>query len=309
MEKEKSEQLKWDIICTGNEVIVSDTNIKIQELYGGFGQGQKMLTVQQIALLHVDNPNDKDEVKKKVSRINELINENINNFIYEVDIYDIKGDIYNINKLLEFKICSQNSINRANNVYILSAIGYCKLYNVMRNKDNRLKEKILELYFECGFVYNDNIICKEISFKNDYERKINIILKNALISAWNINKEILENIIDNKQHIPQHQYSVCNGKYQIDFFFKELKIIVEFDELWHKNYITEDVQRMNEIIQFLSLQDGDCGLDEQGILRDCNDEIIDSSNCDYIIVRINENDELGIEKVIGLIVGKIFSLV
>lgn len=44
MSKEKTEQLKWDIICTGNEIVISDTSIKIQELYGGFGQGQKILT-------------------------------------------------------------------------------------------------------------------------------------------------------------------------------------------------------------------------------------------------------------------------
>ncbi|WP_125154504.1 hypothetical protein [Clostridium rectalis] len=71
------EQLKWDIVCTGNEVEISDIPIKIKELYGGFGQGQKILTVPQIAKLHCDNPNDKKDITKKVARINELINNNI----------------------------------------------------------------------------------------------------------------------------------------------------------------------------------------------------------------------------------------
>ena len=38
---EQHQQLKWDITCTGKDVTISDTTIKIQELYGGFGQGQK----------------------------------------------------------------------------------------------------------------------------------------------------------------------------------------------------------------------------------------------------------------------------
>lgn len=37
---EKYEQLKWEITCTGNEISISDSHIKILELYGGFGLGQ-----------------------------------------------------------------------------------------------------------------------------------------------------------------------------------------------------------------------------------------------------------------------------
>lgn len=150
-------------------------------------------------------------------------------------------------------------------------------------------------------------LIKEIEFKNSFEKKINIILENALKSAWNIDKTELKNIIANKEHLPIHQYPVCNNKYKIDFFFDRFKIIVEFDETRHQYQKEEDTQRMDEIIQYLSLRDGDCGLDEQGILRDSEDEIVNVENCDYMIVGINENDLDAVDKLIGLVIGNIFS--
>lgn len=73
---EDSYQVKWEI-TTGSKIKLLDKQIEIEELYGGFGQGQRILTVPQIAKLHVDNPEDKNELKTKIKRINDLINNNI----------------------------------------------------------------------------------------------------------------------------------------------------------------------------------------------------------------------------------------
>jgi hypothetical protein len=308
MSNEKVEQLKWDIVCTGNDVAISDTTVKIQELYGGFGQGQKILTVPQIALLHVDDPNNKEEVKKRIKRINELINENIQGFTYKVDIIDLKRYKIDFTKLKQFYIYSQAQIGNSNNLYILSLSGYCKLYNTMRIKDNILKEKIIKEYFQQEVYYDDSVVYKEIDFKNTYEKRINIILDNVLKTSWNIDELSLKNIIKNNHHIPKHQYSVCNNKYQIDFYFEKFRIIVEYDETRHKYRIEEDKKRIDEIIQFLSLKDGDCGFNSDGVLCDLNDIPIDSNNCDYYILRIKESDDEGLDKLIGIVLGKIFSL-
>jgi hypothetical protein len=131
----KNEQLKWDIVCTGNEVLVSDTTVKIQELYGGFGQGQKILTIPQIALLHADDPNNKEEIRTKVQRINELINKNKQGFINNIDIIDLKKYDVDFKKLKQFKIYKQSQIGNSKCLYIISLAGYCKLYNVMRIKN------------------------------------------------------------------------------------------------------------------------------------------------------------------------------
>ncbi|WP_061330276.1 hypothetical protein [Clostridium botulinum] len=113
------EQLKWDIVCTGNEVEISDTTVKIKELYGGFGQGQKILTVPQIAKLHCDNPNDKKDITKKIARINELINNNIENFIDKEDIIDLKKHVSICKRLKKQGVYTQAQISNANNIYIL----------------------------------------------------------------------------------------------------------------------------------------------------------------------------------------------
>ena len=156
MNKEKNEQLKWDITCTGNEVLVSDTNIKIQEIYGGFGQGQKILTVPQIALLHVDNPSDKEEVKNKIKRINELINSNIilesgdKYFEFGIDIIDLKQDVSNdlLIKLKKAHIYTQAQIGNATNLYILSEQGYSLLINLMKDtKSKIIYKKVIRDYF------------------------------------------------------------------------------------------------------------------------------------------------------------------
>jgi hypothetical protein len=157
---EKYEQLKWEIICTGNEVMISDTNIKIQELYGGFGQGQKILTVQQIAMLHVDDPTNKEEIRNKVKRINELINNNIildsgdQYFEFGIDIIDLKSeDVLNdhgsiIRSLIQSKVYTQNSVNRATNLYILSEQGYSLLINLMSDtKSKIIYKRVIRDYF------------------------------------------------------------------------------------------------------------------------------------------------------------------
>lgn len=307
MSNEKAEQLKWDITCTGNEVMISDTTLKIKEIYGGFGMGMRILTIPQIALLHVDNPNNKEEVKLKIKRINELIKSNIYSFINKEDIINLKDYDINFEKLKQFDIYNQAQIGNAKNLYILSSKGYSKLYNTMRIKNNTLKNKVLKEYFDCELIYDDSVIYKEINFKNTYEKRISIILENVFKTAWNVDIVTLKNMIKNKHHIPKHQYSVCNNKYLIDFYFEKFKIIVEFDENRHKYQKEEDEKRLNEIVQFLSIQDGDCGLDENGILCDTEGDPVTYKNCDYYIIRIKEDDEQGIDKLIGLVMGGIFS--
>lgn len=150
------EQLKWEIVCTGNEIEISDTTVKIKELYGGFGQGQKILTVPQIAKLHCDNPNDKKEITKKIARINELINNNIildsgdKYFEFGIDIIDLKQDVSNVmfSNLKKAKIYTQAQIGNAKNLYILSEQGYSLLINLMKDtKSKIIYKKVIRDYF------------------------------------------------------------------------------------------------------------------------------------------------------------------
>uniref|UniRef100_UPI000AF4297E DUF559 domain-containing protein n=3 Tax=Clostridium botulinum TaxID=1491 RepID=UPI000AF4297E len=152
-------------------------------------------------------------------------------------------------------------------------------------------------------------IYREIDFKNKFLKRIDIILNNILENGWNIDNLKLKNIIQNKFHLPEHQYSVCNNKYQIDFFFSKLKIICEFDEFRHKYQEKEDKKRMKDIIEYLSYKGGDCYYNNDKVLCEAYSDIsIDIDNSDYTIIRIRDNDKDGVEKLIGVVLGKIFSL-
>lgn len=302
------EQLKWEITTTGNKVELLENHVEIEELYGGFGQGQRILTVPQIAKLHVDDPENKKEIQTKIKRINELINNNINNFIDNIDIIDLNNFEIDLSFFTNKNIYSQAQIGNSKKLYILSLSGYCKLFNLFRNKNVNDKKEVLEKYFKEDDTDIYNIVYKEIEFRNKLEHSLTIILINILKTAWNIDDYTLNKIIENKEYLPSHQYAICNGKYQIDFFWEKFKIIVEFDENRHKYNRDKDNNRMNEIIQYLSLKDGDCGYNEDGILVNQFDYPINVDNCEYTILRISEDNENGINEVAGCVLGKIFSV-
>ncbi|MDH6363280.1 hypothetical protein M2139_000300 [Enterococcus sp. PF1-24] len=106
---------------------------------GGFGNGKRAMLVKEIAGVH----------GKEVKHINELINRNRKRFKDGVDILDLKvivqGDnnsavVRNDSKLggsepLTFETFgfSQNQINAANNIYILSERGYSKLLKILED--------------------------------------------------------------------------------------------------------------------------------------------------------------------------------
>lgn len=152
---EDSYQVKWEI-TTGSKIKLLDKQIEIEELYGGFGQGQRILTVPQIAKLHVDNPEDKNELKTKIKRINDLINNNIilpnqeKYFEFGIDIIDLKQDGSNdlFKKLKEAKIYTQAQIGNAKNIYILSEQGYSLLINLMTDSKSKIIYKnVIRDYF------------------------------------------------------------------------------------------------------------------------------------------------------------------
>ncbi|MBY6838790.1 hypothetical protein [Clostridium botulinum] len=157
----KEEQLKWEITTTGNEIELLDNHVKVKELYGAFGQGQKILTVPQIAKLHVDNINDKKQISRKIERINALINNNLilesgeEYFEFGIDIIDLKIDTVSngmekecLKSMINNKIYTQNSVNKAKNLYILSEQGYSLLINLMTDPRSKIIYKnVIRDYF------------------------------------------------------------------------------------------------------------------------------------------------------------------
>lgn len=132
-----------------SEVAIAQTEIEItgvQEflgkeipvIEGGFGEGEKVVLAKTIAEIH--------EVELKV--INQLINNNIDEFEEGIDILDLKNNedfevIANDHGLL-----SQNAINRSLNIYLLSEQGYHALVSLMRtDKAKELRKQFRREYF------------------------------------------------------------------------------------------------------------------------------------------------------------------
>lgn len=105
-------------LTIGNIVKVGD--MQFHEIEGGFDVDKRAMLVKEIAQIH----------GKEIKYINKQINANRKRFIDGKDIMDIRGTEFEVH-LMNHGIFSQNSINRSENIYILSERGYAKLLKIM----------------------------------------------------------------------------------------------------------------------------------------------------------------------------------
>ena len=129
---------------------------EIQVIEGGFGENQRIITVKQIAEIH--------EVEMK--RINELINDNIDEFEEGIDILDIKNSDVDTDSLLKVGYTKQ-SIANSKNIYLLSEQGYIALVSLMKtDKANQIRKQFRREYFTMREVIkSDEQLKKELLLK------------------------------------------------------------------------------------------------------------------------------------------------
>ena len=148
--------------------------IEIPVIEGGFGEGQKVMLAKTIAEIH--------DIELK--EINKLINNNLDEFEFKIDILDLKG-----NKNFEV-ICnhhglySQNAINRSSNIYLLSEQGYMALVGLMRtDKAKEIRRRLRREYFSMRANRKEEISSRikekeiEARYNNSVARRANAILK------------------------------------------------------------------------------------------------------------------------------------
>lgn len=112
------------IMLKGQQEIMG---IKVPVVEGGFGEGQKVMLAKTIAEIH--------DIELK--EINKLINNNLDEFEFKIDILDLKGD-KNFEVICNHHgLYSQNAINRSSNIYLLSQRGYVKLVAMMINSNEK----------------------------------------------------------------------------------------------------------------------------------------------------------------------------
>ena len=125
-----------NLVVKGNTTVCG---IEVPIVYGGFGKDQKVMLAKTVAEIH----------NKKLGHINELINNNLQHFVYGIDILDLKNDKNVALVLNDSKIFTRQSINASKNIYLLSQRGYTLLLKLM---DSELAmqqyKKVIDEYFE-----------------------------------------------------------------------------------------------------------------------------------------------------------------
>ena len=120
---------------------------EIPVIEGGFGEDQKVMLVKTVAEIH-------DE---EVKRINQIINRNRDEFEDGIDIIDLKGNEKFEDTICNHEILTQNAINRATNIYLLSEQGYMALVNLMRTeKAKEIRKQLRREYFAMRKVIKEN---------------------------------------------------------------------------------------------------------------------------------------------------------
>ncbi|WP_419867555.1 ORF6N domain-containing protein [Clostridium perfringens] len=156
--------------------------IQIPVIEGGFGENQKVMLAKTIAEIH-----DMD-----LRKVNELINNNIDEFEKGIDILDLKGNKNFAVLAKDSGLYTQNSINASSNIYLLSEQGYMALVGLMRtDKAKEIRRKLRREYFAMkaelktgqSKQIKPNLKEKEIETKNNNSfarvlNALNKILKN-----------------------------------------------------------------------------------------------------------------------------------
>lgn len=134
-----------------NELTVKGTQEfmekEIPVFEGGFSEGQKVMLAKTIAEIH----------DVKVDKVNELINNHLDEFEFGVDILNLKGD-ENFETLAKGNgIYTQNALNKAKYIYLLSEQGYMLLVGFMKTeKAKEIRKQLRREYFAMREIINSN---------------------------------------------------------------------------------------------------------------------------------------------------------
>ena len=112
--------------------------IEIPVIYGGFGEGQKVMLARDIAEIH----------NTELKAINQNINRNIKRFRENVDIIDLKTQSLPVTELEQLGFNKQ-SVANSKNIYLLSERGYAKLIKIIDSDLAwEIHDKLIDEYFQ-----------------------------------------------------------------------------------------------------------------------------------------------------------------
>lgn len=120
--------------------------INIPVIHGGFGEDKKVILAKTVAEIH----------GSPLKKVNQLINENIEEFDFGVDIIDLKSGYLESTELLD-SLFNKQSIANSKNIYLLSEQGYMTLVMLMRtDKAKEIRKQLRREYFAMREIINSN---------------------------------------------------------------------------------------------------------------------------------------------------------
>ena len=133
-----------------NEIIINGTQSfmgkEIPVVEGGFGEGQKVILAKTISEIH----------DVEVKKVNELINKNLNEFDFGIDILDLK-QVDKKDLFLENNLFTKAQWGNAKYIYLLSEQGYIALVMLMRTeKAKEIRKQLRREYFTMRKIINSD---------------------------------------------------------------------------------------------------------------------------------------------------------
>lgn len=221
-----------------NELIVSGKTkvcgVEVPNIYGGFSDNQRVILVKTIAELH----------DKKVSHINQLINDNIKHFDIGIDLIELKNNKEFVDVLIGNGIYTKNAINSSKYVYLLSERGYSLLLKFMDSELSITQYKaVITDYFSIKEVIQT---LPKDGLKQLVAREIGIIKRNKETEAMSILKNRGE-----LKHFSNPYASITNTTYDMLYgmYAKEIKKYLDLREQDNlRDFLsTGDLEEIKEI--------------------------------------------------------------
>jgi len=212
--------------------------IEVPNIYGGFGGNQKVILAKTISELH----------NKKLSHINQLINDNIRHFDIGIDLLELKNNKEFVDVLIGNGIYTKNAINSSKYIYLLSEQGYSLLLKFMDSELSIIQYKaVIRDYFhikEVILTQTQAITPDEL--KQLVAREIGTIKRNKETEAMSILKSRgeLSHFYNPYACITNTTYDMLYGMYA-----KEIKKYLDLKERDNlRDFLsTRDLEEIKEI--------------------------------------------------------------
>ena len=183
-----------------NELKINGTQkfmgIDIPVIEGGFGENQKVILAKTVAEIH----------NQPLKKINQLINDNIDEFEFGVDILDLKSGYLESTEFLE-DIMSKQSIANSSYIYLLSEQGYMLLVGFMKTEKSKdIRKNLRREYFSMRQELNEIKQKKATLLLKIYDGGQNAILASKQLTEIEVKEATAPLIAENNVMKPKAEY-------------------------------------------------------------------------------------------------------